>query len=287
LKKLTLKETWHLLPSEDDLRVLTEIGFTKAQAKLYLTLIRTGKMDAKTLAKQAMVPRQAVYRTLGELQNRGIVEKIIALPQEYKAVPIQDGLSIMLSAKAKEYTSILEKTEEFLSKFDAEKEKEPADSDYTISIVEGKETIIKRTKYATDHTQKRVCCCSTLQRWIHVNQEIYPNVKKALERGVKYRMVLEISGEGDICLPKELKAMISHPNYQIALTCDQLKSNAAIFDWNEASFNFYPSKAIAESPMIWTNHPSLLIGFQDHFEKLWTTAEEWSGMDNSKRKSPT
>ncbi len=41
---------------DEDIRSLTQIGFTEAQAKLYLALLSIGKTDAKNLAKQANVP---------------------------------------------------------------------------------------------------------------------------------------------------------------------------------------------------------------------------------------
>jgi hypothetical protein len=49
--------------------------------------------------------------------------------------------------------------------------------------------------------------------------------------------------------------------------------NAAIFDGKEASFCFYPSKPLTESPIIWTNHPSFLAMFQSHFENIWKSAQ--------------
>jgi HTH-type transcriptional regulator, sugar sensing transcriptional regulator len=257
----------------EGIQLLTQMGFTETQAKLYLALIITGKTDVKTLAKQAIVPRQAVYRTLGELYEKGIVERIISMPQEYKAIPLQDGLEIMISQKANDYVKILEQAKEFLSKFEAQEEKLISENDYRITIVEGKETIVKRTKSITDNIQYNVCVCSTTQRWIHMNLEILENVKEALGRGVKYRMVLENSN-GEMYFPKEFKPMLSHPNYEVRMVRNKLKLNAAIFDDKEASFSFYPSRSLSESPMIWTNHPSLLVGFQDHFKNVWRDSEK-------------
>jgi len=257
----------------EGIRLLTQMGFTESQAKLYLSLIITGKTDVKTLAKQANVPRQAIYRTLGELQEKGIVERIISLPQEYKAIPLQDGLAIMISEKANDYAKILEQAKEFLLKFEAQQEQLISENDYSITIVEGKDTIVKRTKNITDNLQHTVCVCSTTQRWIHMNLEIIENVKEALSRGVKYHMILENSN-GEIYFPKEFKPMLSHPNYEVRMAHNQLKINAAIFDDKEASFSFYPAKSLAESPMIWTNHPSILVGFQDHFKNVWRDSEK-------------
>jgi sugar-specific transcriptional regulator TrmB len=262
-----------LLLQEEDIQLLVQIGFTAAQAKVYLSLLKTGKTDVKTLSKYANVPRQATYRTLGELQEKGICERILALPQEYEALPIQDGLSIMLNSKANEYSRILEKSRKFILKFNMQKKREAKEQEYKISIVEGKDTIIKKTKFAHDSVQHCVNCCSTVQRWIQVTQEIAPNIQKALDRGVRFRLVIE-NLNGEINLPKEIKALLERPSYKVKLTGYNLKSNMAIFDDTEASLNFYPSKTLAGSPMVWTNHPSLLTAFHDHFNNVWAAAQE-------------
>jgi HTH-type transcriptional regulator, sugar sensing transcriptional regulator len=261
-----------MLLQEEDIRSLTQIGFTEAQAKLYLALLTIGKTDAKTLAKQAGVPRQAAYRTLGELQEKGIVERIISLPQEYRAIPLRDGLAVMIRYKANEYTQIMENAKEFLYRYDLQQEETPSD-EYNISIIEGKETIIRKSMYATESAKQEICIFSTFQRWTQHKMELSDTVEKALKRGVKYRVIME-NPTVDFYFSKEFKTVLTHPNYDIRLAAGKLKINASLFDGEEASFSFYPSKALAESPVVWTNHPSLLIGFKDHFENIWGSCEK-------------
>lgn len=261
-----------MLLQDQDIQLLTQIGFTENQAKLYLTLLSIGETDAKNLSRQANVPRQAAYRTLGELQEKGLVERRIAVPQEYKAIPLKDGLAIMINQKSKEYKRILQEAQEFLLNHETQK-RQDSKKEYNISIIEGKETIVKKTKYTIDNAASSVCICSTAQRWIHFTSEIIENAQEALNRGVKYRVILENSN-GEILFPKEFKKILNHRNYELRIVHNQLKVNAAIFDDREASFSFYPSKSLTESPMIWTNHSSLLIGFMDHFENLWKNSEK-------------
>jgi HTH-type transcriptional regulator, sugar sensing transcriptional regulator len=261
-----------MLYLDDDIRSLTQIGFTEAQAKLYLALLSIGKTDAKNLSKQADVPRQAAYRTLGELQEKGLVERIISLPQEYRAIPLHDGLAVMIRLKAKEYTQIMDNAKEFLQRYNVQQEQTPSDEEFSISIIEGKETIIRKSRHATDLTKTEICIFSTFQRWTHTKMELCDTVEKALKRGVKYRVIIE-KPSSDFFFSKEFKSVLTHPNYDIRLATGKLKVNASLFDDKEACFSFYPSKAIAETPMVWTNHPSLLIGFRDHFENLWSSTE--------------
>jgi sugar-specific transcriptional regulator TrmB len=262
-----------MLFQDDDLKLLTQIGFTEAQAKMYLALLAIGKTDAKNLAKQAGVPRQAAYRTLGELQEKGLVERIIALPQEYKAIPLRDGLAVMIRHKSNEYSRIMENAKVFLQRYNIQQEQPPSEEEYSISIIEGKETIIKKSVYATESSNREICIFSTFQRWTHTKMELSDTVERTLKRGVKYRVLME-NPTGEFFFSKEFKSVLTHPNYDIRLAAEKLKINASLFDDREASFSFYPSKSLAETPMVWTNHPSLLIGFRDHFENVWGSSEK-------------
>jgi sugar-specific transcriptional regulator TrmB len=262
-----------LTPKDESIELLKQIGFTKTQAKLYLTLITAGKTDAKNLAKLSNVPRQAVYRSLNELQEKGMVEKIISLPQEYKAIPLKEALRILIKSKAEEYDQVLEKAKTCLIRFEEQKAQESLDKSYYISILEGKETVINKIKYLTENTQSTLCVCQTPQRWLQVNLQIFKTVKEALKRGVKYRVIIEESSEPFV-FEKTLKPILSNPNYKVRLANHKLKINAAIYDDKFGCFSFYPGKSVSGTPVIVTNHQSLLVGFLDHFERLWQDSKE-------------
>jgi hypothetical protein len=96
-------------------------------------------------------------------------------------------------------------------------------------------------------------------------------VKGALARGVRYRTILD--SYSDVNLIRQMSALLDDENFEVRSVKMPLKINVAIFDSKEASLNFYPSKSISDSPMLWTNHPSLLVSFQAQFENEWTSAE--------------
>ena len=92
-----------MLVQDETIHTLMELGLTGLQSKVYLTLAAMEKANGKTLWKSSGVARQDVYRILDELQNKGLIEKILATPMQYKAIPLQEGLSILLKRKAKQY----------------------------------------------------------------------------------------------------------------------------------------------------------------------------------------
>jgi sugar-specific transcriptional regulator TrmB len=260
---------------EEDVQALMQIGFTSNQAKLYITLLGIGKADGRTIAKHSQVPRQEVYRILDELQEMGLVEKIIALPCEFEAVPMQDGLSILLAQKAKEYSEAEKKTKVLLQKFEPNDGKNPEDEECRFIIVPGKERLVKRIRDEHDNSIQSIDLVTTGSRFLQSIQYCFENYEKALERGVKYRVVLE-KPEDEKAFLKNIEALLAKPNFQLRFINHYPTAYVVIFDKKEAFVAVYPLKSLIESPRLWTNNPSFLAIYQNYFKAVWNSARGYS-----------
>lgn len=256
------------LPNEGESDLFNKLGFTQAQLKLYLTLLKMEKADAKTLSKHTSMPRSAVYRTLGELHKKGLVEKEIAKPHTFRATPIHSGLQLLIMQRNEEWKEIQEKAKTFLRKIQNKEKETLGIQDYLIVIIEGKERIIQRMRTQHDSAQRNADIITTFRRWMQILHYCYEKFVKALNRGVKYRIIIEKpnAGEG---LPKNVLDLMTKPNLELALSSKRVKTNGAIFDGNEVTFNFYPSKLLSSSPIILTDHPSFRAMFQTYFNHIW------------------
>jgi sugar-specific transcriptional regulator TrmB len=107
-EKGTLSDKQMLIEGEE-IQLLMDIGFTKTQAKLYLTLLKLEEADGRALSEKANVPRPEVYRTLSELEKKGLVEKEISTPYRFKATPLNFGLQILMSQRAQQFKEVQEK----------------------------------------------------------------------------------------------------------------------------------------------------------------------------------
>jgi hypothetical protein len=139
-------------------------------------------------------------------------------------------------------------------------------------MIDRKERIIQRMRQQHNNAKVNVDVLSTPQRWLQILHDCMTNYEKNLSRGVKYRVVLD-SCDLDLDRQKNIQALLSKPTFNLKLSTNSLSVYAAIFDGKEATFSFYPSKPLTESPVIWTNHPSFLAMFQSYFENIWKSAE--------------
>lgn len=258
----------------EDAHLLAEIGFTKNQGKLYLALLRLGKTEGKIISKQTGISRPVVYRTLDELQKMGLVEREITFPYKFMATPLKQGLQIFMTQKLQQYEENREKAERFLLKKQNYPKVNLDREEYSFKIIEGKERIIQIMKLQNHKAKRNAIIISTLGRWLQILHYCFEDYEEALQRKVKYQIVVDKPGNKAV-FPEQIQVLLEKPNFELKILGGALQNNFGVFDDEEATFNFFPSKSLKESPIIWTNHPGFISMAHDQFEKVWKKARKY------------
>lgn len=97
--------------NDEEIQVLTRLGLTITQAKVFLALCRIGTSTPKIISEESKVARQDIYRIFTELQELGFVVKGITSPVMFEAIPLQDALSFLLERRIKETRELDNETE--------------------------------------------------------------------------------------------------------------------------------------------------------------------------------
>jgi len=259
--------------SKHDLKLLEELGLTKNQAALYLTLLSVKKSDARRLSLSTGILRTDVYRCLNELEVKGLVDRKIGIPLEFKAVTPSLGLQNALEEKINETENTERKTIEFIKNFQTDDDVED-DNSYEIKVIDGRKRIIDQVKKQHDGATDTIEILSELPRWLQIIDECLVNYYNALDRGVHYRVIVALPSP-DYPLPKCVLSLLKHKNFSLKQTMVSQSVNSAMFDYKEATFNYYPSKSIGSSPLIITNHPSFIDLSKAYFQSLWTSLPDF------------
>jgi sugar-specific transcriptional regulator TrmB len=253
----------------DGIRYLIELGFSRIQANLYLNLIKYGETDARILASCANLPRTEVYRTLNELQEKGLVDRELGSPLKFSAVPPLIGLQALIDRKNEEINRMQSGLDAFSKEFKVKEEKEK-ENEYKITIIEGRKRIVAQIKKQHNAAKSTVNIVSFLPRFVYVANEVLDNYKKAVERGVKYRIVIGLPNKNEI-IPDDIIKIYTNKNTEIKTIVGARKVNSAIFDQEQASFSYYPDRPITESPYVLTNHPCLVEFALNSFDQTWNS----------------
>jgi sugar-specific transcriptional regulator TrmB len=165
------------------LKPLADIGLSKYESKVYLTLISGGVSTAKDISNITGIPYGKVYEIINTLSNKGFAMTLPSKPMKYKAVSPQQAI---ISAK-KEINEKFQKIEENLVK-----QLEPmyvANKNFTqsksiFSIVNGRSNVVNKTEEMINNAKKSIniqCSANSLSRLLLYKELL----KEAAERGVK------------------------------------------------------------------------------------------------------
>ncbi|MCW4010464.1 MAG: hypothetical protein NWF05_07570 [Candidatus Bathyarchaeota archaeon] len=257
---------------------MVQLGCTEIQAKIYISLIQLKVAKAKTISDYTRVPRQEVYRILTELQEKGLVEKIICAPTKYKATPVEHGLPRLVKQRNIELKSLQEKIEELIRKIKEANDnasnsfkEDPAQ----FMLISEKDAITFRIRNALENVQKSLDMMCSYSVFTQTMLLFADSHMRALKRGVKIRLIIEKNGNIN---PQNseinTQPFLAHRNFKLKTVTKNLKGKFIIIDNQQIYMSAIPTGNFGEHASLWTNSGSLLEIAKDYFEHIWSTKNQ-------------
>jgi sugar-specific transcriptional regulator TrmB len=256
-------------------QVLIDLGLTQVEARVYLTLVKSGPSRISAISKTSKVARPEIYRNLSKLQELGLVEKIIKRPLEYRAIPIDEGVSLLLKTKTNQYKRVRAESRLLLNtaKRDRAKiEKENIETPQFVLIPEGR--AINRINTAIEKAQLSIDLVVSWKRFSRGMVSTFAeSVENAWSRKVKTRFIVESPAKS-----KTAKQLIQFcrekPFCQIRFIPSYPETIFGIYDKKEIFVVVRSKTDLPDSPDLWSNNRNLIALAECHFEILWLTAME-------------
>jgi len=250
-------------------KILIELGLTSSQATLYLTLTRYSDATARVLYKVTNIARQDVYQILCELQELGLVERILAKPLRFKATSTRNAFSI-LSRLQQSKISELSKKASML--FDLPKEREREESVLFEPFFELRNVYLNdpRVKAAISNSKAKIRLLDKNMHW-PVFHSFIEEWTYALKNGVKIEVLNEFATNRQI-EPKFVEDL-RKTDFQIKYSNILPAGALLIFDDKElAIWEGSNPRHIAKSvPLkaLWSNHHGLIELATNYFDFAW------------------
>jgi len=258
-----------MLDDQETLQILMRLGLNRSQAKVYYIMTRSEATKANILWKTAEVGRQDVYRILQELQNLGLIEKIVSAPTEYRAIPIAEGVSMLFQRKKTEVAELQEEATKLAEvRWNSVQTMSPG-KQLCVMIPE-KEINLLRIDQTFDRTQRSICVSSTFKR-LSASLPTY-KYGEAVKKGVLVRVV--VNTEDKDCFGKLEQPFSSNQNFELRWIPNSPVTAYAIFDEREIYIPTNAESGLLDASMLWTNYPSIVNLALNYFEVQWNTAKE-------------
>ena len=256
---------------ENKIQVLTKLGITSMQARIYICLYASGKTQAKTLSSLCRLPRQDVYKTLNELYDIGLVEKALTRPVEFRAIPASRCISLLISRKKKRNKEI-EQSARIMFSSSAERSFENKDADFAqILLVPKREPVSLKARDMVNLAQHSICVVSPHQNLFPWVQEDSKEIEKALARQVKIHFITDSNGNKDP--PSEFHGIFRNGSTpEIRHVPHPPAVSLGIYDHKKLILELSSTRGFLGSDVIITENPSLVDMANKYFQLLWNQA---------------
>jgi sugar-specific transcriptional regulator TrmB len=260
-----------LEPEFSEPQILIDLGLTLKQARVYMALVESGSSRISTISKVSKVARSDVYQALSKLRQLGLVERIIKTPLEYRATPMNEGISLLLNTKTQQYKKVRAEAEILLSTAKKEKPKKKQIETPQFVLIP-KTTVTERIKTAIEKAQLSI---DLVLSWKRFSQGIASTFAESIEtawaKNVKIRFIIESPLESKTS-KQLIQFCIEKPSSQTRFTPHYPKATFGIYDKKEIYLIAKSKTDLPGSPALWSNNQSLISAMEDYFEILWLTA---------------
>ena len=256
----------------DEVQILMDLGLTLVQARVFLSLVKSGKATVNQVAKFSKVTRTDVYRTISALQELSLVEKVIAAPTEFRAVSMQDGIFILLERRNKVNAELQRKAINLLRQNQDKTQLILQEEKAQFVLIPAKEAAMRRKRKALKETRESIDIISS---WKMTHQALFnlsEEIQETAKRGVKVRIIQEKPENNKPHETNDLFKNMPTAEFRYVNTCPQ--ALLTLWGKKEVFLTLLPSAEFGESPVFWSNHPSLVSVIQDYFEEKWQNASK-------------
>ena len=255
--------------ADETVETLTTLGLTMLQAKVYITLTKLSNATGRATAREAKVAPQDVYRVLTELQEKSLVEKIIAKPNKYHAMPLGKGLSMLLQRRKKE-TKQLEKSVNVISLRSnfTMRDTETAETG-NFAIISKEEPLRSKVQGFLETAQSSIDLMNEFHEGLNGHDDLFKLEVNLLNRGVKIRDVLSKS-TSSFHMTKTFTALLKkQPLFQVRYLNFPAPAKLVIKDNKEVLISTMNKPETLLQPFLWSDNPVLVKVISQWYNNMW------------------
>jgi sugar-specific transcriptional regulator TrmB len=256
--------------SDDIVAKLVGFGFTVNQAKVYLSIVQSGRTRVGRISKTTQLHRQDIYKLLPKLEKMGLVTKTIDKPFMIEAIPIDKALQNVIvkeREKAHQRITALEKNlEEMINEIQKQPElKEEA----RFTLLTTDEAIKNKSKFVFKKQRKQFLMVSSIDNIVKPGLHHFRDfIQNIADQKAKLRLVI-VSSDGKEAKLLVAKVVSKAANIQIKHISKSACKNFQIIDNKEAWLATQQKTEVGSPCILWTNDSNIVEVYREHFKKVW------------------
>jgi sugar-specific transcriptional regulator TrmB len=261
--------------SDDIVAKLVSFGFTVNQAKVYLSIIQSGRTRVGRISKTTQLHRQDIYKLLPKLEKMGLITKTIDKPFMIEAIPIEKALQNVIVKEREKANQRIISLEKNLKEMVNEIQKQPElKEEARFTLLTTDEAIRNKGKFIFKKQRKQFFMVSSLDNIIkpglHYFRDFFQNIA---DQKAKLRLVIVSSDSKEAVKLIVDRISSKDANVQIKHLNKSACKNFQIIDNKEAWLATQQKTELDCPCILWTNDSNIVDVYREHFKKVWNNPQ--------------
>ena len=253
---------------------LRDFGFTGEEADTYVFILRAGPCPARVVARRFEVSRMKAYRILKELEDRGLVHRIIGRPMRFVAAPLKEILNRHIDEVRGKLKRLEESEREITENWERMSRRiEPLSAEPRFRIFQGRQQVYDLIQKMGERAAKEVIILTTANDLTRLSLlGIDDGLKALARRGTQVRVLTPVAKEnlddveGFLDGIEVRSASLPAPMRIVVVDEHEALTTVAMDDTM--------SVTTQDDTGLWTNSSSYIKAMKVFFEAMWGMAPE-------------
>lgn len=260
---------------------LSMFGLTDYEARIYLTLIVKGSLEASKVSKYANIPRPHTYSVLKSLQMRGLLTIIPEAVNRYRAVPLDEGMDLLMEEKEKSFSALKQTKDELLSEIKP-KEAIPSGNHSSVVLYYGRQNVYKLVDEMFARCDHYCDIMTTAHGIVRFYKYFSDQASEFRSKDIKVRFIAPVTPEVEDIARKlsrlvELRHVDNMPYIRFVLVDDK---EVLFAEYSDDDF-----KSTGKETGIWINQQELARMLKSMFENTWQNTRPFPGQESDEAPS--
>ena len=250
---------------EKTLSKMGMFGLTEYEARVYLTLIVKGGLEASKVSRYADIPRPHTYSVLKALQMRGLVTVIPEAVNRYRAVPLDEGMDLLMEEQEKQLTHLRQARDELLSEVKP-KEAIPANHQSIVLLYYGRQNVYKLVDEMFSRCDQECDIMTTAHGIVRFYKYFSDKASEFRNKDIKVRFIAPVTPQvEDFALKLSQLVELRHIERLPFIRVVLIDESEVLF----AEFVDDDFKSTGKETGIWINQAELAKMIKTMFENTW------------------
>lgn len=258
---------------QEDLVVkLASFGFTVNQAKVYLSIVQSGKTRVGRISKGTQLHRQDIYKLLPKLEKMGLITKTIDKPFMIEAIPIEKALETLISKEKEKANQRISHLENNLKEMVNAIQKQPEiKEEARFTLLTSDEAIRNRGRLIFKKAKKEFKIVATMESItkpaLHYFRDFLQNIA---EKNARLKLVVVTADDKNAV--KEIVDKITplRSQFKTKFINKSICKNYQIIDNKEVWIATQQKTETGYPCLLWTNDLNIVDAYIENFRKTWT-----------------